>query len=136
MDIIVTWATGPTLVAKQTTSTIPIVFALATDPVGTGLVASLARPGGNLTGLSALNIDLIGKRIELFREVVPNLRRLAIMANVAVPDAAAEMRELAGVSRTLGLDVVTFELQRAEDIDPAFEKLKDGSEEFSWSAIP
>ena len=128
MDIIVTWATGPTLVAKQTTSTIPIVFALATDPVGTGLVASLARPGGNLTGLSALNIDLIGKRIELFREVVPNLRRLAIMANVAVPDTAAEMRELAGVSRTLGLDVVTFELQRAEDIDPAFEKLKDGSE--------
>jgi putative ABC transport system substrate-binding protein len=128
VDIIVTWATGPTLVAKQATSTIPIVFALATDPVGTGLVASLARPGGNLTGLSALNIDLIGKRIELFREVVPNLRRLAIMANAGVPDTAAEMRELAGVARRLGLEVVTLELQRAEDIAPAFEKLKDGSE--------
>jgi putative tryptophan/tyrosine transport system substrate-binding protein len=61
------------------------------------LVASLARPGGNVIGLSALNIDLIGKRIELFRAVVPNLRRLAIMANIGVPDTAAEMRELAGV---------------------------------------
>src|SRR5262249_14427454 len=125
VNIIVTWATAPTLAAKQSTSVIPIVFALATDPVGTGLVASLARPGGNITGLSALNIDLIGKRLELFREVVPNLRRLGIMANVGVPGTAAEMRELAETARALGLDAVTLEIRRAEDILPALEGLKD-----------
>jgi putative tryptophan/tyrosine transport system substrate-binding protein len=106
VDVIVTWATAPALAAKQATSAIPIVFALATDPVGSGLVATLARPGGNITGLSALNIDLIGKRIQLFREIVPNLRRLAIMANVGALDTAAEMREVAATGRTLGLAAV------------------------------
>ena len=71
--------------AKQATSVIPIVFAVASDPVGTGLVASLARPGGNVTGLSTQQTDLAGKRLELLREVVPGLRRLAIMANVDYP---------------------------------------------------
>jgi putative tryptophan/tyrosine transport system substrate-binding protein len=127
-DIIVTWATALALAAKHATTTIPIVFALATDAVGSGLVASLARPGGNLTGLSALNIDLIGKRIELFREIVPRLRRLAIMANVGVLDTAAEMREVAATSRTLGLDVKTFEIRRADEIAPAFEVIKDGAD--------
>ena len=82
VDIIATWATAPALAGKSATSTIPIVFALATDPIGSGLVASLARPGGNATGLSLQNIDLAGKRLELLREVVPDPRRLAIMANV------------------------------------------------------
>jgi putative ABC transport system substrate-binding protein len=127
-DIIVTWATAPALAAKRATTTIPIVFALATDPVGSGLVTSLARPGGNLTGLSALNIDLIGKRIELFREIVPHLRRLAIMANVGVLDTAAEMREVAATGRTLGLHVKTVEIRRADEIAPAFEAIKDGSD--------
>jgi putative tryptophan/tyrosine transport system substrate-binding protein len=128
VDIIATWATAPALAAKSATSTIPIVFALATDPIGSGLVESLARPGGNLTGLSVQTIDLAGKRLDLLREVVPDLRRLAIMANVGVPDTAAEMREVQGLARTLGLDVTAFRIRRAGDIGPAFEALKPGTE--------
>jgi putative ABC transport system substrate-binding protein len=128
VNIIATWATGPTLAAKSATSTIPIVFALAADPIGTGLVASLARPGGNATGLSVQNIDLAGKRVELLREIVPNLRRFAIMANVGVPDIAAETHEIQAVARTLSLDVATVEIRQAEDIAPAFETLKPGTE--------
>ena len=89
VDVIVTYATAPVLAAKQATSVIPIVFALVGDPVGTGLVASLARPGGNVTGLSIQPTDLAGKRLELLREVVPGLRRLAIMANVDNPACCA-----------------------------------------------
>jgi putative tryptophan/tyrosine transport system substrate-binding protein len=128
VNIIATWATAPALAAKSATSTIPIVFALATDPIGSGLVASLARPGGNATGLSVQNIDLAGKRLELLREVVPDLRRLAIMANVGVPDTAAELREVQAIAGTLGLDVTTLEIRRADDIAPAFEALKPGTE--------
>jgi putative ABC transport system substrate-binding protein len=127
---------GPALAAKRATSTIPIVFALATDPVGSGLVASLARPGGNVTGLSALNIDLIGKRIERFREVIPHLRRLAIMANVGVLDTAAEMREVAATGRALGLDVNTVEIRRADEIASAFEAIKDGADALSVVGDP
>ena len=112
------------LAAKQATSVIPIVFAVAADPVGTGLVASLARPGGNVTGLSIQATDLAGKRLELLREVVPGLRRLAIMANAGYPDAVLEMGEVQAAARTLGLEVATFEIRRAEDIAPAFEALK------------
>ena len=120
-DLIFTWATQPALVAKQTTSSIPIVFALATDPIGSGLVASLARPGGNATGLSVQNIDLIGKRIELLLELVPNLSRLAIVANITQSDPAREMREVEAAARRLGFHVTTLELRRAEDIMPALE---------------
>jgi ABC transporter substrate binding protein len=88
---------------KQTTSVIPIVFVLAVDPVRMGLIASLARPGGNVTGLSNQQTDTPGKRLELLREVVPNLRRLAIMANVNFPEAVLEMREVQGISKTLGV---------------------------------
>src|SRR5262245_32493363 len=93
VDVIVTSGTPQVAAAKQTTSVIPIVFALAGDPVGTGLVASLARPGGNVTGLSVLATDLPGKRIELLREAVPGLRRLAIMGNASNPVIIAEMGE-------------------------------------------
>src|SRR5262249_57807034 len=82
VDVIATWSTMPALVAKGATSDIPIVFALATDPVGVGLVATLARPGGNVTGLAAFNLDIVGKRVELLREVMPRLKRLAIIGNV------------------------------------------------------
>jgi putative tryptophan/tyrosine transport system substrate-binding protein len=85
VDVIVTHSAEPVLAAKQATSVIPIVFAVAADPVDNGLVASLARPGGNVTGLSSQFTDLAGKRLELLREVVPGLRRLAIMANVGAP---------------------------------------------------
>src|SRR5262249_57577433 len=92
VDVIATWSTMPALVAKEATSDIRIVFALATDPIGVGLVATLARPGGNITGLAAFNLDIVGKRVELLREIVPRLARLAIIGNVDVPDSAAELR--------------------------------------------
>jgi putative tryptophan/tyrosine transport system substrate-binding protein len=128
VDVIVTYATPPTLAAKQATSVIPIVFAVAGDPVGTGLVASLARPGGNVTGLSLQAIDYVGKRLELLREVVPGLRRLAILVNVGNPIGVLEMREVQATARTLGLEVITSEIRRGEDIAPAFEVLKGRTE--------
>ena len=93
-----------------------------------GLIASLARPGGNVTGLSNQQTDTAGKRLELLREVVPDLRRLAIMANVGFPEAALEMREVQAISKTLGLDVATSEIRRTEDISPAFAALKGQAE--------
>jgi putative ABC transport system substrate-binding protein len=124
VDVIVGTATPPTIAAKHATSVIPIVFAVAGDPVGTGLVASLARPGGNITGLSLQATDLAGKRIELLREVVPGLRRLAIMGNVGNSQVVLEMGEVQAAARTLGLDAITSEIRRAEDIAPAFEAIK------------
>ena len=123
VDVIVT-AGVAVLAAKQATSVIPIVFAVAVDPLGSGLVASLARPGGNATGLSAQQSDLASKRVELLREVVPGLRRLAIVANAGNPGAVLETREVQAAAGTLGLDVATFEIRRTEDIAPAFESLK------------
>jgi putative ABC transport system substrate-binding protein len=122
--------------AKQATSVIPIVFAVANDPVGIGLVASLARPGGNVTGLSNQTADLAGKRLELLREVVPGLRRLAIMANFSYPASVLEMREVEATARTLGLEVITPEIRRADDIAPAFEGLKGRAEALSVITDP
>jgi putative tryptophan/tyrosine transport system substrate-binding protein len=124
VSIIVTAGTAPVIAAKQATSIIPIVFAVMGDPVGTGVVASLARPGGNVTGLSNQSSDLAGKRLELLREVVPNLRRLAIMANVSGPVGVIEMSEGQLAAHTLGLEVTPLEIRRAEDIAPAIEALK------------
>jgi len=124
VEVIVTAGTAAVVAAKQATSVIPIIFALGGDPVGTGLVASLARPGGNVTGLSQQSTDLAGKRVELLREVVPGLGRLATMANIGNPLAVLEMREVHAAARTLGLEVVTSEIRRAEDIAPAFDALK------------
>jgi putative ABC transport system substrate-binding protein len=101
---------------------------MAGDPVGTGLVASLARPGGNVTGLSNYQSDVAAKRLELLREVVPGLRRLAILANVGNPNIVLEMTEVETTARTLGLEVVTSEIRRAEDIAPAVEALKGRAE--------
>ena len=112
------------MAAKQATSVIPIVFATAGDPVGTGLVASLARPGGNVTGLSNQAADLPSKRLELLREVVPGLRRLAIMANIGSPIGVLEMGEVQAAARTLGLEVASLEIRQAEEIAPAIEALK------------
>jgi putative ABC transport system substrate-binding protein len=124
VDVIVTSGTAAVVTAKQATSVIPIVFAVAGDPVGTGLVASLARPGGNVTGLSNQSADLAGKRLELLREVVPSLRRLAILANAGSPIGVLEMREAQAAARTLGFEVATVEIRRAQDIAPAFDALK------------
>jgi ABC-type uncharacterized transport system substrate-binding protein len=125
VDVIVTVATPATLATKQATAVIPIVFAAVSDPVGTGLVASLARPGGNVTGLANQISDTGGKKLEFLREVVPGLRRLAIMANVGNPASVLEMGEAHATARTLGLEVTTSEIRRADDIAPAFEALKD-----------
>src|SRR5262249_20370701 len=122
VDIIVT-AGAAALVAKQATMVVPIVFAVATDPLGTGLVAGLAQPGGNVTGLSGQATDLAGKRLELLRDVVPGLRRVAIMVNVGYAAAVLEMSEAQAAARILGLEVVTLEIRRAEDIALAFEAL-------------
>jgi len=123
VDVIVTAANG-VLPAKRATSTIPIVFVIANDPVGTGLVESLARPGGNATGLSIQSSDLAGKRLELLREVTPGLRRLAILTNVDYAGAVLEAGEVQDAAHTLGLEVVILEIRRAEDIAPALEKLR------------
>ena len=122
VDVIITGGSAA-VAAKQATSIIPIVFVLG-EPVGTGLVATLARPGGNVTGLSNQQTDLPGKRLELLREVLPSLRQLAIMANVDYPEAVLEMRDVQAISKTLGLEVATVEIRRTEDISPAFEALK------------
>jgi putative tryptophan/tyrosine transport system substrate-binding protein len=122
VDVIITGGSAA-VAAKQATSVVPIVFVLG-EPVGTGLVATLARPGGNVTGLSNQQTDLPGKRLELLREVLPSLRQLAIMANVDYPEAVLEMRDVQAISKTLGLEVATVEIRRAEDISPAFEALK------------
>src|SRR6202030_887872 len=105
-DVIVTAGPPPTAAAEEATSTIPIVFAAVGDPVGTGMVASLARPGGNVTGMSLQQTDSAGKRLELLREVIPGLRHLAIMANGGNPTAVLDMREAQAVARTIGLETV------------------------------
>ena len=124
VDVIVTYANPIVLAAKEATSAIPIVFAAAADPLGTGLVATLARPGGNVTGLSAEATDLGGKRLELLRDLIPDLRRLVIMANAGNSASVLEMREVQAAARTIGLEVTTLEIRQAEDIAPAFEELK------------
>jgi putative ABC transport system substrate-binding protein len=127
VDVILTHNTPPVLAAKEATSVIPIVFASAGDPVGTGVVASLARPGGNVTGLSAGSTDVVGKRLELLREVMPGLRRLAILASDS-PHLVLEIGEVQRAARTLALEVATFEIRRTEDIASAFETLKGGAD--------
>jgi len=124
VDVIVTAGTAAVFAVRKATSVIPIVFAAESDPVGSGLVDSLARPGGNATGLSLQQSDLAAKRLELLREVLPNLRTLAIMANAGAAGAVLEMREVAATARTLGIDAKTIEIRRVEDISPAFEALK------------
>ncbi len=122
VDIIVSHgAAVPALM--EATSVIPIVFAIALDPVGAGLVTNLARPGGNVTGLSRQSSDLGAKRLQLLREAVPELRRLAIMA---MPNFAAELEvdEVQTAAQTLGIEVAPLKIRRADDIAPAFAALK------------
>jgi putative tryptophan/tyrosine transport system substrate-binding protein len=123
VDIIVTYG-GAVTALKQATAAIPIVFAIANDPIGGGLVANLSRPGGNVTGLSVQQADVAGKRLDLLREVVPGLHRLAIMFDAGYPAAVREMGESQSAARTLGLEVAPHAIRRAEDIAPFFEALK------------
>jgi putative ABC transport system substrate-binding protein len=122
-------AAGTAIAAvRVATPDIPIVFPIANDPVGTGLVAGLARPGGSVTGLSLQSPDLAGKRVELLREVVPALRRMAILANVSSRSVVTELGEVQIAARTLGLENVTLEIRRPEDIAPAIEASKGRAE--------
>jgi putative ABC transport system substrate-binding protein len=134
VDVIVTAGSAVPAV-KQATSVIPIVFTVAADPLGTGFVASLARPGGNITGLSIQSTDLAGKRLAFLHEVVPGLRHLAIM-NVANPATVVELGEAQAMAHTLGLEVATAEIRRAEDIAPAFDALEGRAEALYVVADP
>jgi putative tryptophan/tyrosine transport system substrate-binding protein len=120
VDVIVAQGTQATLAAKNATTALPIVFALPGDPVGSGLVASLAQPGGNVTGLSSQVPELAGKRFDLLREIIPRLRRLAIMINVSNTANMQEMQEVPAAARASGLDVASFEIRRTADIAAAF----------------
>jgi len=124
VDIMVATASNDAIAMKKATSVIPIVFAVSGDPVGTGLVATLARPGGNVTGLSIQQTDSAGKRIELIHEIAPGLHRLAILANPDSPNVRSELPEVQAGARRLGFDTATFQIRRAEDIVSAFEALK------------
>jgi putative ABC transport system substrate-binding protein len=124
VDVIVTSGTG-VAAAKQATSVIPIVFAISVDAVGSGFASSLARPGGNATGLSIQSRDLAGKRVELLREISPVVRRLGIMGNGGYPAAVSEMDDVAAVAGALAFEVVPVKIWRAEQFGPAFDALKD-----------
>jgi putative ABC transport system substrate-binding protein len=136
VDVIVTYSAAPVLAAKQATSVIPIVFAVAPDPVASGLVATLAHPRGNVTGLSTQSTDLAGKRLELLREIVPSVRRLVIMANTGNPGSLREMGEVQAACRALNIEFINLEIRQAEDIAPAFESLKGGADALYVCAEP
>ena len=136
VDLIVAATTPAVIAAKQATSVIPIVIATANDPVATGLVASLARPGGNVTGLSNQMADTAAKRLELLREVVPGLRRLAILGNVDNPGAVLDMREAQAAASAVGLEATTFEIRRAKEIAPLFEALKGRGDALYFASDP
>jgi putative tryptophan/tyrosine transport system substrate-binding protein len=124
VEIIVAEGTASVIAAKQATTVIPIVFPLAGDPLSNNLVASLARPEGNVTGLSIQQTDLAGKRVELLREIVPGLRRLAILANIASPNTVPEIREVQILARSLNFNVTELDIRRPDDIAPAFDAIK------------
>jgi len=127
VDVILTTGTAVPA-AKQVTSTIPIVFATATDPVGSGLVASLARPGGNVTGSSGQSVDVASKRIQILHELLPDLRRMAIIGNVDYDAAVREIGEVQAAAAKLGLNADVLEIRHARDVVPAFETLKSGTQ--------
>ena len=121
-DVIVTSGTPIALAAKRATTTVPIVFATAADPVGTGLVESLRRPGGNITGLSIQSPDLSGKRLELLRDLIPGLHRLGVMVSVGSPAAMSEMGEVQAAGKTLGLDIAYVRKSVERKISPPLSK--------------
>ena len=125
VEVIVTNAAAA-LAVMQATTVIPIVFVLATDPLGDGLVTTLARPGGNVTGLSQQAADLASKRVALLREVVPQLHRFAMIGNGSYPDASREIDEVQSAARKFGVKVAVLEVHRPEDIAPAFEAIRGG----------
>jgi putative ABC transport system substrate-binding protein len=129
VDVIVTSATSPTEAAKKATNTIPIVIASHNDPIGAGLVASLARPGGNVTGLSNIAIELSGKRLELLKEMVPKLSRVAILRIPSAPATAPQMKEMEGAAHLLGVKLQSADWETLDDLDNAFGTMVKGHSE-------
>jgi putative ABC transport system substrate-binding protein len=136
VDVILTHNTPPPIAAKQATSIIPIVFATAGDPVGSGIVASLARPGGNVTGLSSEAPDAAGKKLELFREVVHDLRRLATLADVNNPYATTDVSKIRLAAEHLKIEVASFEIRQSDELDSIFEKLKGRADALYVLPVP
>ena len=128
MDVIVTAAVPAIRAAKEATSTIPIIMAVVVDPVATGLVASLARPGGNITGLSIMTPELVGKQLEMLKEVVPKASRVAVLWNPANPGNAPQLRAAEVAARTLGVRLQPLEARGPREIDSAFAAMtKEGA---------
>ena len=128
VDICLATSTAAALACKQATTVIPVMFPLTGDPQGTGLVVSLARPGGNITGLSNQAADLAGKRLEILREVAPGLSRLAILANAEYPGRISEIADIQVAARILGVSVAAFEIRRSDDIASVFDTFKGRAE--------
>ena len=124
--VIVTGGTGPTRAAKEATSTIPIVMAQDNDPVASGVVASLARPGGNITGLSNFAPELSSKRLEILREVVPKLSRVAVLGSSTGPSSALVMRELELAAKVLGVKLQYLDILEPKDVETAFRAAAEG----------
>jgi putative tryptophan/tyrosine transport system substrate-binding protein len=121
VDVIVAAGTLAPLAAKRATTAIPIVMTSGGDPLGSGLVASLARPGGNVTGLSLMVPDLAGKRLELLKDLLPQMSRVAVLWNAANPYPAHVFRETESAARTLGLEIQSLEVRGPDDFDSVFE---------------
>jgi putative ABC transport system substrate-binding protein len=128
VDIILTYGTPTIIAAKKATTDIPIVFALGANPVASGIVASLARPGGNVTGLATAHSDVIGKRLELLREIDSRLRGLAIMANFGNTNSVVELREMQAAAQSVGLKTFPLEVRKAEDVAPVMATVKGQAE--------
>jgi putative ABC transport system substrate-binding protein len=124
VDVILPLGTPAIIAAKKATSVVPIVFPLASDPVGEGLVASLAHPGGNITGLSNQQPDLAGKRLEILRDIIPGLRQVAVLANANNRTATRSVDEVQLAARKLGLEIVAVDVKRGDDIASPIESLK------------
>jgi putative ABC transport system substrate-binding protein len=124
VDLILALGTPAIVAAKMATSAIPIVFPLASDPVGEGLVASLARPGGNITGLTNQQPDLAGKRLEILRDIIPGLGQLAVLSNANNRTATLSLDEVQLAARKLHLEIVSAGIKRAEDVALAIEGIK------------
>jgi putative ABC transport system substrate-binding protein len=127
VDVIVTGGSAIPA-AIQATSTIPIVFALAVDPITEGIITNLARPGGNVTGLSLMSSEIASKRLIILSEVIPGLSRVAVLGNVGYAGAVDEMREVQTAAKALGVEIDQLEIRRAEDIATAFERLTSGAQ--------
>lgn len=136
VDVIVTSGTANVIAAKKATAVIPIVFAVAGDPIANDLVTSLARPGANVTGLSSLATDLAGKRLELLRETIPGLRRLAVIGNVDNSLSLLEMGEVRAAANRMGIEAATLEIRRSEDIEAGFRSLNGGADALYVIADP